>query len=272
MRRALLVLTVVLATVGSAGAHAAGGGPASVLLGGQGVRAPDGKVRYVALTTGRQTVVSVVRVRGGQVVRWRLLRGYFGVPVVGLDGTTEGVSRDGRMLVLATPMGGVTTQFAVIDTRTLRLRRIELRGLWSYDAVSPDASTLFLVEYLSADQNAAYRVRAYDMAVRRLVPGAIVDRLEQETIMRGRPVTRATSRDGRWAYTLYARTKNEPFVHALDTVRREAFCIDLPLELAQAKQMELRLRLAQDGRALDVRSDRETLAVVDTKTFGVRRG
>jgi len=36
------------------------------------VRAPDGKVRYVALTTGRQTILSVVRSRGGQVVRWRV--------------------------------------------------------------------------------------------------------------------------------------------------------------------------------------------------------
>ncbi|HSI97593.1 MAG TPA: hypothetical protein VK926_04460, partial [Gaiellaceae bacterium] len=149
MRRTLVILATAVAAVVAAGtAGGAGGGPATLLLGGHGALAPDGTVRYVALTTGRKTVVSVVRVRGGQVVRWRLLKGYFGIPVIGLDGTTDGVSGDGRTLVLATPTGGDSTSFAVLDTRNLALRRIELRGPWSFDAISPNGSTLFLVEYL----------------------------------------------------------------------------------------------------------------------------
>ena len=59
--------------------------------------------------------------------------------------------------------------------------------------------------------------------------------------MRGEPGTRATSADGRWAYTLYARQKHAPFVHALDTARRQAYCIDLPLDVGRAEQMTLRL-------------------------------
>lgn len=271
------VLSIVLAvafTVAAASAAGDGGGPASILIGGQGVLAPDGKLRYVALTTGRQTMVSVVRVRGGQVIRWRLVRGYVGVPVVGLDGTTDGISSDGRVLVLAaTPSvsqsGTASTRFAVIDTRTLRLRTIELPGRWSYDAMSPDGATLFLVEYLSAGPTPPYRVRAYDFESRRLLDRIIVDRVQKGAVMYGQPVTRATSPDGRWAYTLYARARQAPFIHALDTVRRQARCIFMPRALAIGKQLALRLRL--DSGELTVRGGRATVAVIDTRTFAVRR-
>jgi hypothetical protein len=269
MRRALLLgLIAALVAVGGAGAD--GGAPTYVLLGGKGVLSPDGSVRYVALTTGRQTVVSVVRVRGGQVVRWRLVPGYFGVPVVALDGTTAGISEDGRTLVLADAPGGRMTDFAVIDTRTLRLRRVELRGSWSYDAISPDGSTLFLVEYLGTTADPPYRVRVFDLGAWRLLARPLVDRREREAVMRGRPVTRVSSRNGRWAYTLYARAQDEPFVHALDTVRRSAFCIDLPLELHLGEQTGLRLALRARGRLLVVRAGERSVAVIDTRTLRLR--
>ena len=44
--------------------------------------------------------------------------------------------------------------------------------------------------------------------------------------MTGVPVTRLPSPDGRWDYTLY-QSAEHPFVHALDTQRRTAVCIDL---------------------------------------------
>ena len=46
--------------------------------------------------------------------------------------------------------------------------------------------------------------------------------------MAGTPMTRTTSADGRWVYTLYQKPSGEPFVHALDTVGGAAYCIDLP--------------------------------------------
>jgi hypothetical protein len=165
------------------------------------------------------------------------------------------------------------TRFVVLGTDTLDvLRRLVLPGSWSFDAISPDASQLYLVEHISAGQKPRYRVRAYDLRARRLIPGAVVDRLENESIMDGQPVTRATSSNGRWAYTLYAREKHEPFVHALDTVRREAFCIDLPIRLAQLHQMELRLRLTRDGSNLSVVRNGRSLAAIDTTSWEVVRG
>ena len=266
----LALAMVVMLAFAAAGAHAQKGGPVTILTGGKGVIAPDGKVRYVTLTTGRQTIVSFVQLPSGQVLQWRQLPGYFGVPVIALDGTTDGVSGNGRSLVLATSSGGSTTQFAVIDTKTLKLRRITLPGTWSYDAISPDGSSLYLIQYSGVGPNLAYRVRAYDLAARRLLARPIVDAEIGERLMRGWSVTRKTSSDGRWAYTLYARAKKEPFVHALDTVRRQAYCIDLPLDLKRADQMTLRLRLRGD-QMLDVRQGRNTVAAVDTRSFVVHR-
>lgn len=272
-----LVLTLVLTAltlVGAAGADAQKGGPATVLNGGRGVVSPDGDVRYVALTTGQHTIVSFARIPGGHVMRWRQLRPSFGIPQVSLDGTTDGISRDGRTLVLATPAGAgsparnATTQFALVDTKTMRLRRVTLPGLWSYDAISPDGSVLYLIQYTELGRSISYRVRAYDLAARRLLARPIVDSEIGERLMRGWAVTRSTSSDGRWAYTLYARAKNAPFVHALDTARRQAYCIDLPLDLKRPQQMALRLALRSD-RMLEVRQGRETVAAVDTRSFVV---
>ena len=272
----VLVIAAALAAAGAAGADAQKGGPSTVLNGGRGVVAPNGKIRYVALTTGQHTIVSFTRIPGGKVLNWRQLRGYFGIPQVSLDGTTDGVSRDGRTLVLATPAGAgtpagnATTQFALIDTKTLKLRRVTLPGIWSYDAISPDGSVFYLVEYEEYGVSVTYRVRAYDLAARRLFSRPIVDRSIGERLMRGWAVTRRTSSDGRWAYTLYARAKKEPFVHALDTAGRRAYCIDLPLDLKRPEQMTLRLAL-RGGRMLEVRQGRATVAVVDTRTFVVHR-
>lgn len=266
----IAVALVVLGGLAAVGANAQKGAPSAVLLGGQGVVSPDGRTRYVTLTTGRQTIVSFVQVKGGQVFRWRQLPGYFGVSVISLDGTTDGVSRDGRTLVLATPSGGKSTQFALIDTKTLRLRRIDLRGSWSYDAISPDGSLLYLIQYSGVGSSLAYRVRVYDVNARRVLARPVVDQEIGERLMRGWSVTRKTSSDGRWAYTLYARAKHEPFVHALDTARKQAFCIDLPLDLTQSRQMELRLALRAD-RMLDIRDGRRSLATVDTRRFIVHK-
>jgi len=67
-------------------------------------------------------------------------------------------------------------------------------------------------------------VRAYDLAARRLLPEPVVDPREPGEKMQGLPMTRATSADGRFAYTLYERPRGAPFIHALDTVRGSAAC------------------------------------------------
>jgi hypothetical protein len=271
-----LVLAVAAVTAGGANANGSPYSP-GLVYGWSGVGAQSSGLRFVAFGMPKSTIVAAVRARDGQVLRSKVVRGSYGVPLVSYDGTSGGLSGDEKSLALASygpyPGQAGKTRFVVMSTRTLDvLREVVLTGSWSFDAISPDGSMLYLVEHISAGQNPRYRVRSYDLRARRLVPGAIVDRLENESVMDGQPVTRATSSDGRWAYTLYAREKHEPFVHALDTVTREAFCVDLPLRLGQARQMELRLRLAAGRSTLSVTRNGRSLAAIDTRSFEVQRG
>ena len=271
-----LVAALFLAAAVTAVAAKGDGSPYTpgLVQGAEGVVSPDHRIRFVTLATAESTVVAAIRVRTGRGVRINVLRGFSGVPIVAWDNSTGGVSADGRTLVVGSygPLPGDTgvTRFAALRTDTLRKSRVlALRGSWAYDAISPDGSRMFLIEYLAAGQNPRYRVRSLDMHTGRLDPDAVVDRREDEVLMRGQPVTRVTSQDGGWAYTLYARPKHGPFVHALDTVRGEAYCVDLPVRLRQLEQMALRLRMRGDG-ALEVRNRRERIALVDTRTLELR--
>ena len=274
---AAFVVLLAVACLVATGARADGSPYAPGLVyGASGVRAPNAAVRYVTLSTPKSTIVAAIRVRSGLVARSRILRGFYGIPLVAFDNSTAGITADGRTLVVASygpyPGSAGSTSFVVLGTPTLtKLRKVDLAGSWAFDAISPDASRMYLIEYLSAGLSPHYQVRMLDLTTGKLDPEPVVDRREDEVRMRGQPVTRRTSSDGRWAYTLYARQGKPPFVHALDTVDAKAYCIDLPLRLRQLEQMSLRLRL-RPGRTLEVREGRRTVAVVDTRTFAVRSG
>jgi hypothetical protein len=279
MKKLVLMLALAALAAGYVTIASADGpqGPApGITSGGPGVLAPNGKIRYVAIPTGRTTIVEAVQTHGGGVLRWNVIPGAYGNPLVAWDGTTGGLSADGKTLVLAaysTVQPGPSSRFGVFAAKTLARRAvITLPGVWSFDALSPDASTLFLVQYRTSAPASAYSVRAFDLRTAQLVPGAIVDRREEEAAMRGAPVRRKTSVDGRWAYTLYARRGEPPFVHALDTMKSEAYCVDLPLHLGQPKQYALQLRFGGGG-VLEILNPRGVrLARVDLETLEARRG
>jgi hypothetical protein len=268
---AALAVSAAIA-VGTAGANGSVYSP-GLAYAWPGVAGRDG-VHYVTLGPSKWTVVAAIRGKDGRVLRTRGIRGFYAVPLVAYNGVAGGLSGDGRSLVLASygPFPGRPgrTRFAVVSTRTLEVRRtIVLDGAWSFDAVSPDARALFLTEHVRAGDNPLYRIRPFDVRTGRL-GDAVVDRLEGEGEMTGAPVARAASAEGRWAYTLYARRDHEPFVHALDTAKGEAFCIDLPLDLPYDRQWSLRLRLGQGGRVLSVSHGRQAVATVHTRSWDVR--
>jgi hypothetical protein len=86
--------------------------------------------------------------------------------------------------------------------------------------------------------------------------------------MRGAPLSRTTSADGRWAYTLYDGAGGTPFIHALDTSHRTARCIDLDALAGRNDLWQLRLRM--DGGTVDVQGRHGALLTVDSQTFQVR--
>ena len=89
--------------------------------------------------------------------------------------------------------------------------------------------------------------------------------------MRGQPLSRAMSPDGRWAYTLYDGNGKTPFVHALDTSRATARCIDLDAIGGAENLWRLRLAIRGDGKQLAVRDGSQTELVVSTRTFAVSK-
>jgi hypothetical protein len=254
-------------------ATAAKGGPSpGVSVGWDGTVDAASAVRYVALPAAMTTTVAAVRTSDGRVLRYATIRGAFGIPLVAFDGTAEGISSDGKTLVLA-DVGARPdeTRFAVLSTKTLRLRKaVTLPGLWAYDALSPNGRTLYATQYLGTGANARYNVRSVSLVTGEPVGGAIIDRREPDEEMNGSPWARTRSANGAWAYTLYAKPNGTGFVHALDTAKRRAFCVDLPWRTSVQRLAAVRLSLADGGRSLELaKRGGNRLAVVDTTTFKV---
>jgi hypothetical protein len=250
MRTPLRVLALaLLAAAALAPAARSDGGPSpGISLGGEGVTDSRG-VSYVARPAGNHSDL-VARNRDGRALRTRTFDAVYGLPRVTFgNNTVGGLSRDGRTLVVAQPeLGGrlaAESRLLVLDTKTLRRRRtIELTGDFSFDALSPDARTLFLIEHSSATNYERYRVRAYDLVHGRLLPNAIVDKTEPN--MSGSPAARVVAPGGTWVYTLYTHWKGEPFVHALNTVDATARCLDIEWHGDQNLLWSARLSLGEN--------------------------
>src|SRR4029079_19295079 len=114
-----------------------------------------------------------------------------------------------------------------------------------------------LIHYTSSIDPTRYEVRAYDVKTRALVAKPIVDPRDAAEKMRGNPLSRVMSPDGRIAYTLYDGG-GHPFVHALDTAASTARCIDVHGIPAKTNLFLARLRL--DHRVLAVQVGMTTFA------------
>ena len=259
----MLVALAALAVLLLLPARAAADGLPAVGIDARPLSTPGGELEYTTERAGADTRL-VESARYGGPLRARRLAGSFSIPAVAYDGSASGISADGRTLVLISPRKRYPrkrTTFAVVDARRLEIRRrISLRGDFSFDALSPYGRTMYLIQYFPRNL-AKYAVRAYDMAARRLHPRPVVDPSEPDEPMTGAPVTRAASADGRWAYTLYS-SRPHPFVHALDTERRTAVCIDLEDRSGGMWGATLQLH----GPTLDVVRRGTVLARIDTRT------
>jgi hypothetical protein len=291
MRKVLPVLAMLLMALLPAGASADGLG-----ILGAARYVDDGPYRYVALAPHTRRPLSVIEridTRDSTVERWWYLRGTYYLPAVAADGSPGGPSANGLLVLSTLPQGypPKRTEFAILDTRLHlshphrdpgsphhAVTRVSLPGAWSFDAVSPDGSRIYLIHNFLGRRYpgaARYEVRALDTATGQLLPEPIVDPEEPDEEMQGSPVTRVSSPDGRWAYTLYTGSE-ERFVHALDTVRGHAVCIDLPQLEGLREPFQLRMRLGDGGRELRVYSrdtkdaGAATLLAIDTETFEVR--
>ena len=263
------MVTVVL--IGAPGAHADGLPVPGVNGPNSGIAGPDG-TSYTTKRAGDGTIVR--EVRGDRILQSTTVRGRFTVPLVALDGSPAGLSADGNTLSVIRPRVSFPqgeTSLLVLDAGDLSMvRRLTLDGDFSFDAISPDGNRIYLIQYLSPRDPTRYAVRAYDVAAQRLLPDPIVDPDEPPGEMRGFPITRETSPDGRWAYTLYDGGGDEPFMHALDTADGRAVCIDLDGLVSPQEVHRMTMRLEGGGSELALVTPKGTAAIVDTETLEAR--
>jgi hypothetical protein len=254
--------------VAAAPAASAGGPPQYASQGGMGITTPQGD-RYVALRIpGGKTMLAFVS-KDGSVWNGPIFRGDWGIPMITYR-DAGGLSRDGRTLVLQSAVTGPTTSFIILSTRGYRVQqRFTLHGTNSFDALSPDASRLYLIDRVDGTNLSRYIVKAYDLKANRLLPGRIADRTQKSWVMQGDAATRTTSLDGRWAYTLYTNPGGTPFIHALDTARGVAHCIGIPWKsVDQGGLLNVVLTLHGDRLAVHWRSGKQWLDV-NTATWRV---
>jgi hypothetical protein len=269
-----IVIALAVAAIAAPSAAADGLPVLGIDDGSSGVTVPGAVSRYVTIQApGGGTLVERINRDGGQVLASSLFSGTFTIPAVAYDGSAGGLSADRHTLVLIQPRTSFprkTTRLLVLHVPSLRHRAlVELRGDFSFDAVSPGGSRIYLINYLSATDPTRYAVRSYDVDAMRLDPRPVVDPRNPREKMRGNPLSRATGADGRWAYTLYDGGGGTPFVHALDTRDAAARCIDLA-GLDPARLTYLRLRLSDGGRSVDVVDGSARVLDIDTRALAVR--
>jgi hypothetical protein len=276
VRRLVRLATVVL-TLSVAPAAAAVGPSMPAIDGGAGVASPAENVSYSTVLDGTNTTLRVLS--DGELLRSATLPGMWGVPMVTFGSGLGGLSTNGRVLVLSDniqPSGTLRSRsrFAVVDTKTLSVSRlVSLRGDFSFDALSPQGTTLFLIDHVSKADVTKYQVRAYDLGAGRLLPRVIADKTQAGWVMSGMPVTRATSTNGEWVYTLYEQSQNYPFIHALNTVSKTAICVGLPWNWTASNAGISTARLTLSGGQLRISGGQGSGArfLLDTKTFRIAR-
>lgn len=292
---AALFLAVLLFGPGAERAAAKGAG---TMAAPGGVEATGSPHRYYALDprmAGAPTVIQRIDGRRGRIDRWWYLPGDYFVPAVAYDGSGGGLSADGSTLVLGRlkhEYPARETRFAVLDTemrlrhpyrprreRSERaIRRIDLPGAFSFHAISPDGSIAYLTEFVAPKKSIAeFEVRALDLETGELRSEPLPETGRRPRWMKGLPITRADSRDGRWAYTLYDGYGGVPFLLALDTVAGETFWIDLPQLKERHELYLIELDLIDGGRYLVLANGSPAHGLpppprlfVDTRNFAVR--
>jgi hypothetical protein len=226
-----------------------------------GTYAELGSLGTIGVTSaGNLTSVS----RGSSSV---VVHGRYGIPTMITAGTQLGLSHDRSVLVLQS-MNQKRSSFVVLRMRDLHvMQTIALHGSFAFDALSPNAQTLYLIEHRSADLQ-HYVVRAYDLATHTLRPGRIADKTQKSWVMKGWPTSRVATFDGRWVYTLYTNPGGYPFVHALDTVRGVAHCVGIAWQGSQNPLYHFRLGI-NGSRLLVLRGDGSVYRTIDRATWAV---
>jgi len=260
---------------------------------GRAVASPDGSV-YYALEGSAPTTLRWTDAKTGRAITQLTLAGAYAFANEA-GPAPAGFSPNGRWLVLVGE-SGAKSSFAIVDTSLVRLAAFaEVPGPFTYDAISDDGSSLYLIERITPEAarqlpgvNATYgyRVRVYDVPAGKMSETLVVDvKLAAQTdgnnaetrldgIMSGIYQSSVPSRDGRWNFSFYYNPTRGPFIHVLHLDSRSAFCIlDLPLVSGGfEKRLGWSLALTPSGKTLyAVNGPLGLVSVIDATTLKVGR-
>jgi hypothetical protein len=248
----------VLVVGGTGGTSVIGANGQNLATLGPVVGAPGWRTAFAVDQDGAgHTTVRTIDVRTGTTTGVVKLDGAWG-RVSDHPNGPSGLSPNARWLVLS-ERRAAGTAFRIVDTGGQSPsvpRSIELAGEFSFDAMSDDGESLYLVERLTGTN---YRVRVVDVRSGTLVPGAIIDQKQFATtadangVMSGTYTTAVAGPNGEWYFSVYQHPAKGPYIHALNTHVRIAQCIlDLPTfgkagPIELAKQPFWSLAVGQQG-------------------------
>jgi len=212
-----------------------------------GTPAPDWSRYYTVTQHGGSATLTALDPASGRTLAQATIPTGYTLPSPAFQGPTAGVSPNGQWLVLTRQTGNLSSFLVGATSLQSPFKTAQLNGDFSYDALSNDGQSLYLIQKMG-DPN-QYQVRLYDVASRSLLEQPVVDKREASEPMTGIRGDSVPDPQGSYVFTVYARS-NGPFIHALPLIGQPwAWCLDLPAKNASdiEEQFHWSLAINRDG-------------------------
>ena len=235
----------------------------------------DGSTRVDRIATATGETVSSVSVEGDLQIRAVAPFGQAIALMQPRTGTADAWVPEARAhtrIVVADPSGAAET------------KQFSLNGNFEPEAFSPDAETLFMLQYRPALAPTSYRVVGLYLETGRRWSLIGPDKQPVENMTATRLV-QVASPDGSYLYTLYTNQRpaylQEPagsvepdtevaFVHAVDLRDGFAMCIALPAGFGTVPQQSSAIAISPDGHVVyAIDAEHGTIATVNVRRYRV---
>src|SRR5437868_13952767 len=206
-----------------------------------GTPAPDWSRYYTVTSLGASSRLTAIDPASGRSLGQATIPAGYQLPSLGSQGPTAGLSPNGEWLVLSRQSGGTSSFLVGASSLSHPFRTVQLKGDFSFDAVSSDGQNLYLIQKMGDPNH--YQVRLYNVASQSLALQPVADKREPAEPMNGIRGDSVADPRGAYVFTVYARDAG-PFIHALPLGQPLAWCLDLPAKKATDLEEQFRWSLA----------------------------
>jgi sugar lactone lactonase YvrE len=211
-----------------------------------GTPAPDWSRYYTVTSLAGSGRLTALDPASGRTMAQVAIPAGFGLPSLGYQGPTAGLSPSGKWLALTdngrATSGKLVTSFLVgASSLTGSFKTVRVNGDFAFDALSDTGQSLYLIQRMGDPNH--YQVRLLDVASGTLTEHPVVDKRESGEPMNGIRGDSVADAQGAYVFTVYARQAG-PFIHALPLDQPFAWCIDLPAKSASDLEEQFHWSLA----------------------------